>query len=57
VDVDARCIQRHQFAAAQELEVLADTVVWQPIGGGPVLTLSVREIFRNELERDRWQNS
>src|SRR5688500_11376079 len=47
VDVDARRIERHRFAPLRDLEVFTDTLTWQPIGGGPALTLSVPDVFRS----------
>src|SRR5687768_14481420 len=38
VDVDACRIERHRLGPASGPEVLTETLIWQPIGGGPVLT-------------------
>jgi Uma2 family endonuclease len=45
VNIEERRIERHRLPPGTEPEILPDTLVWQPIGGGPVLTLSVTGIF------------
>lgn len=47
VDIEKRSIEVYRPASeANEPMIASDTLTWQPIAGGPVLTLSMPAVFR-----------
>ena len=47
VDLDAKRIEVHRFLEdSSSPTVLTDEVRWQPVSGGPVLTISIADVLR-----------
>lgn len=48
VDIDRRQVEVHRLSkGADQVTIVADRLVWQPVEGGPALELNVAELLGN----------